>query len=98
MEQAADGIILVDARGAILEANPSAGAILGYAPEELLNRDLRELIVADNLMQRPLSMHGLPVGATVRSERRMLRKDTSQITVEVSATMLAEGVMLGHHP
>jgi diguanylate cyclase (GGDEF)-like protein/PAS domain S-box-containing protein len=95
MEQAADGIILVDARGAIVEANPSAGTILGYAPEELLNRELRELIVADNLTQRPLNMQGLPVGATVRSERRMLRKDTSQITVEVSATMLAEGVMLG---
>jgi diguanylate cyclase (GGDEF)-like protein/PAS domain S-box-containing protein len=95
MEQAGDGIILVDARGAIAEANPSACTILGYTPAGLLNRKLRELIVADDVTKHPLSMQGLPVGATVRSERRMLRKDTSQITVEVSATMLAEGLMLG---
>lgn len=44
IERSADGIILMDKRGIIEFVSPSASEIIGYAPEELLNKSVFEIL------------------------------------------------------
>lgn len=48
-ENANDGIIYVDKRGTILEANSRCGEIFGLAPEEMIGRHIRILLEYSNL-------------------------------------------------
>lgn len=48
METAADGILLVDCQGKILEANAAAAGLSGYEPEQLIGRRLAELLPQDS--------------------------------------------------
>ena len=43
LESAADGILIVDSAGKVLEANAAVSAMLGYSPKKLLDLGLDEL-------------------------------------------------------
>jgi len=43
-ENATEGIILVNQRGEIVLANPSAGRMFGYEPEDLIGQQIEILI------------------------------------------------------
>src|SRR4051794_8020564 len=43
-ESAADGMIATDHRGRIRMANPAAHRLFGYAPDEILGRNINSLI------------------------------------------------------
>ena len=49
MEQAGDGIMMVDSAGRVVEANPRAKELLGYEADSLLGCRLRDLMVAADL-------------------------------------------------
>ena len=48
---AADGLLLVDAQGRIVLANPSAAKLLGYGPEELVGTPV-DALVPDSIRPR----------------------------------------------
>ncbi|MBF0180701.1 MAG: response regulator [Magnetococcales bacterium] len=44
-EHALDGVIVIDGRGIVQDLNPAASAMFGYAREQMLGRDLVDLII-----------------------------------------------------
>ncbi len=84
LEQAVDGIVLVDVTGRFVEANPAACSLYGRPLE-----DLHELNLADTYApeERPLLPERLAAardGATFRTERQIARPDGTKVDVEVS--------------
>lgn len=93
-EAAPDGIVLVDAEGAILDVNPCALKMFGYERDELLGRTI-ETLVPPGLRETHVSErtgymagpHSRPMG--IGLELRGVRKDGSEFPVEISLSPLA---------
>lgn len=93
MEHASDGIHTYDPQGRILDANPKFCEMLGYTREELLWRNVRDLIPAEDLAAAPVRFDELQSGRTLLTERLLLRKDGTLLPVEISGRMIREGVL-----
>ena len=94
MEEAAEGILVADVRGVILEANSSLCRMTGYEEPELLGRNIAELIPKEELARKPLPMDEVRAGRTVTTERQMRRKDGSVIDLEGTVKLLLDGRVL----
>jgi PAS domain S-box-containing protein len=91
-EQAADAIVLADSNGNILDVNENYAHMLGYQRAELLHRNLRDLVAADemqNFSQRLVSLNLHMKDAPY--ERSMVRKDGSRLVVEIKSHQLPDG-------
>ncbi len=94
MEQAADAILIADARGHYVDANASACELFGYTKDELLRKRLGDLSdpseppVLDMLLK-------LPVGIPHMAERKFRRKDGTLLIIEVSGKKLPDGRIQG---
>lgn len=93
MDQASDGIFISDSQGNYIEVNPAGCGLLGYTREEILQRSIRDLVVADPA--DPLRFDELRSGKTLLTERRLRRKDGGTVLVEISGKMLEDGRLLG---
>jgi diguanylate cyclase (GGDEF)-like protein/PAS domain S-box-containing protein len=95
MEQAGDAITVMDhdAQG-YLDVNHAACELLGYARDELLSIDLKELFHPAELIESPLHLKELWAGEVVNVERHLRRKDGHLVTVEITAKMLSDGRLL----
>ncbi|HEX7592377.1 MAG TPA: diguanylate cyclase [Candidatus Limnocylindrales bacterium] len=90
VEQAADGIVVVDGAGKITLANSRACEMLGYPLGEIVGVDLLETYLPGdrevgrrNLAQAP----GIPV----RFERMLRRRNGTAIPIDVSEASLGDG-------
>ena len=90
LEEAADGISIADAQGKYLEVNSKACDLLGYTRAELLQLDMRDLIVPEDLTLNPLHVDEMRSGGTVVTRRRLRRKDGSLVWTETSAKMIED--------
>ncbi|HEX8984176.1 MAG TPA: PAS domain S-box protein [Bryobacteraceae bacterium] len=91
-DDAADAISITTPALDFLEVNQRACELLGYAREELLSKNLRELLPAEDRAGRPLDFSELiGTNRTEVRERRLVRKDGGVITVEVSVRALRDG-------
>ena len=91
IEQASDGIFILDQQGNFVEVNSRACEILGYECKECLRLNIMDVVPADDLTNAQLSLSELQAGKTILSERRLRRKDGTVIQVEISANMLNDG-------
>ena len=92
VEQASEGILLVDAATRrVLEANPAYGRLLGYAPDEILKLELYDLVPYPRESMDCYVERVRERGSYVSGERRHLRKDGTTVDVEVSANMICYG-------
>ncbi len=86
---AAEGLVVVDAAGAILMNNPRLGSMFGYDERELLGRPV-EVLLPDALRQRHVDhrsdYHRKPVQRSmgIGMDLRGKRKDGSEFPVEIS--------------
>ncbi len=94
VEQASDGIFVADTQGKLLEVNQQACKMLGYTSDELLSRSLQEIMPKEELALKPLRLHELSVGKTLISERSLIQKNGSLITVELSTKMLPDANLI----
>lgn len=91
---AAEGLVVVDPRGAILMHNPRLGAMFGYADRELLGQPV-EVLLPDALRQRHVehraAYHRKPVQRSmgIGMDLRGRRKDGSVFPVEISLNHFA---------
>lgn len=93
-EAAPDGILIVDEHGVVRDANPCALSMFGYAREEIVGREIEDLVPAPlrgahremrrGYMDAPRAR---PMG--IGLELRGLRKDGTEIPVEISLSPLA---------
>jgi len=93
MEQAADGIFLLDHTGRFLDVNARACALLGYRRDELLQFSIPDVMDPADLAATPVRFAEMRMGKTVINERRMRHKDGSIVRVEISAKVLTDGRM-----
>jgi PAS domain S-box-containing protein len=91
IEQAADGIVILDKWLNIKDVNPAICRMSGYSVEELSGLNVKTLIPSQDLAARPLPLDLLFAGETVLEERQVFRKDGSLIDVEASVKMLEDG-------
>lgn len=93
IEQASDGIAVLDRELNIIDVNPAACQIAGFSHEELLGMNATDLIPPEDLVANPLPLDKVLAGETVVIERKLVRKDRNLVDVEVSAKMLEDGVI-----
>jgi two-component system cell cycle sensor histidine kinase/response regulator CckA len=92
VDLAADGILLVDPSGAIVEANHRACELSGYSKEELAGPGLHVLFPSEGVDGRLCELDLLRRGQVVTAERRLTRKDGGALAVEVSARQMPDGL------
>lgn len=95
IEEASDCIILSDFSGNVLDINPYGVQMFGYTKEQLLTKNLKDLVTAEDSIQLPSRFFQLKKGNTIRSERNFIKKDGTPFYGEVSAKKLNENVVLG---
>ena len=91
IEQASDGIFIFDHQENIIDVNSMACQMLEFTREEFLRQSMRDLIPADEYDAANSHFSELLAGKAVISEKRMLCKDGTLISVEMSTKMLEDG-------
>lgn len=94
IQQAADGIFLVDAEGNYLEANESASLITGYSIDELKKMNAQDIIETEDLKKKPIRVEEIKKGHTVYVERIVRRKDNVLINVDIKAKLMDNGKVI----
>ncbi len=97
MEQASDGIAVVDQQGRYLDVNSRMCDMMGYSREEFLKLTIKDVLAPEDLPAKPLRFSDLLTGEAVLSERLLRRKDGSTFPVEISAKMIPDGRLCGIH-
>ncbi|MGA2977718.1 MAG: PAS domain S-box protein [Spirochaetia bacterium] len=95
LEQAADGIFLLDENGNFLMANAAICEMLGYSSDELLRLNILDTYPKELRDEGRMRFDEIKSGERMRFERPMKRKDGSVFPVEMSARRLADGEMQG---
>ncbi|MGQ0739963.1 MAG: PAS domain S-box protein [Bacteroidota bacterium] len=95
MEEASDGIFVMDYDGRYIDVNKSGCYLLGYSREEILGMTAYE-ILPDGVPPLVKKKNAeLQAGQALISERMLRKKDGSYLLVEVSYKMLPDGYVMG---
>ncbi len=70
---------IIDIRGKIIDVSPGTGKMLGYETEELINKNLTDLIHPDDLKKFKKKFPDLLKGEIQQAEIRMIKKDGSEV-------------------
>ncbi|MFC1853948.1 EAL domain-containing protein [candidate division CSSED10-310 bacterium] len=95
IEQASDGIFIIDNEANVLDANPAGCALLNYTKAELLTMKFTDAITPQELREKPLQLETMKTGKTFMVERNLIRKNGTLVPVEISAKKLLEGLIQG---
>ncbi|HWB54724.1 MAG TPA: PAS domain S-box protein [Tepidisphaeraceae bacterium] len=94
LDVAIDGIVSIDANGAIIEWNPAAERMFGYSSSEAIGKEMAELIVPEQYREghrRGMAQY-LTTGHGAILDKRLemtgLRKDRSEFPMELAITRL----------
>lgn len=90
IEDAADGILVGDRAGTCWEANTAICRLLGYTREELIGRQLVDLVPLKDSSQIAAAQASLERDQTYVTEWTLLCKDGKTILVESSVKMLSD--------
>jgi PAS domain S-box-containing protein len=95
VEQASDGIYMVDDNGNYVDVNTSGYTMLGYTREEMLQLNVRDVASVDELDKQHLLLSTLRIRQSILTERNLRRKDSTIFPVEINVNKLADGHALG---
>ncbi|MEO5335092.1 MAG: PAS domain S-box protein, partial [Magnetococcus sp. YQC-5] len=90
VDHIAVGIVRANLEGTILEANPAFCAMLGYAPQELINRPLSAISHPDDMQRNFVQLQALLAGTipSFQMEKRYFAKDGCQIWGNLTVTLI----------
>ncbi len=94
IEQAIDGIFIVDEKGNYLEVNSSGCELVGYTKTELIQMNVIDLIPEENKKTEINDFKRLVEGHSLFKELCILRKDGTLVPVELSAKKLSNGNLM----
>ncbi len=89
-ENAPIGVAIVAPNGRFLRVNPALCAIVGYPPDELLERSFQDITHPDDVAADVLYVREMLDGtrATFEMQKRYLRRDGSQVWVQLNASLV----------
>lgn len=93
-DDAPDGIFVVDGQFNLKDANERGCQILDYTREEITHLNLTDLLSQEDQRDIPISFESLRRGELLVANGRAIKKDGTEIPVEISARMLTSGYML----
>ncbi|MDP4175862.1 MAG: PAS domain S-box protein [Bacteroidota bacterium] len=88
LEEASDGIILLDETGKILQVNSRICLMLGYNSSDMTGKNVADFIAKEELEKRPLNFYDIFSGVVVLSERSLFHKNGNVVFTEISSKML----------
>jgi len=91
LEQASDGILIVDADGKLLVVNEKVCEILDCPEEDLIGSNLMDLIFPDDIDYVSDFQDSIDSGQTVIMETWLTRPDKSLVPIESSSKKLQDG-------
>ncbi len=89
-EQAPDGVMVMNVRGDIVTANKRIQELLGYDEGELQQRGIADLLHPEELQDLATQLAILRSGRPLTIIRRMVKKNTARIHVEISAKKVGD--------
>ena len=93
-DHAPDGIVISDAEGKLLDANGVFCASLGYTYNEFIQLSAAEIVASSELQQIPVALKEIANEAEHHREWRLLRKDGSEFSADVSSKVMPDGNIL----
>jgi PAS domain S-box-containing protein len=95
LDTAPEGVFMVNSNGDCIFVNPAGEKLLGYAASELIKKNIRDLIPAEEHSRlREISLKLLHSSETYVSEWSMRKSDGEMLEVEVSARNIAKDTIL----
>jgi len=92
VDLAVDGILVGSHEGIIIDANRCMCEMVGLSREDLVGKHIRDvLFTSDSLVVAPLRFDLLQKGETVVSERQIIHKDGSMVSVEMRTKRMPDG-------
>ena len=91
VENASDGIFVIGMDNRFISVNAAEAVILGYDPEELIGRDVNEVIVPEHRnLADAMTARKLESGGQTAYEILAIRKDGSFVPLEISSWLAYE--------
>ena len=91
LELATDAFFQGDNQGNFLLVNDKALELTGYSREELLSMNISDLFRTEELTARPLEYSKLNLGESLTRERKIKRKDLTEVFVEMHSKAMPDG-------
>ncbi len=86
-----DAVFFIDMEGRHINVNQQAADLLGYTREELIGMNMTRVIVPEQQQQSREAKRRLLAGEILPVyQRRAIKKDGSQVTVEISAALIRD--------
>lgn len=93
-ENAADGILIFDDAGCVVETNAQFRRMIGRDADALHGVHISTFIDPEQLAVEPLHMEELLAGQKILSERNLIAADGQKIPSELSTKRIAENIIL----
>jgi PAS domain S-box-containing protein len=90
MEEASDGVVVLDLAGYFRMANLKVCEMFGYAKEELLQLHVRDTYIPSEKALALQRLEQVRFDKSLRFNRLLRRKDGTVIPVEISATKMSD--------
>jgi PAS domain S-box-containing protein len=92
LDSAPDAIIWAEPDHRVFRVNPAFSKLFGYAPEEVMGRDVDDLIAPEESHDEAKEItHRVSEGEAVRSETMRCRKDRSPVFVDLMVSPIRMG-------
>ncbi len=95
LEGAADALFIADAQGNYLQVNKKATELLGYSREELLSKNIVDITPPSERESSPALFRDLLQTGILQAEINLVAKSGALVPVEISASRLPDGTLLG---
>lgn len=90
-EWAADGILIGNPEGIVINCNKSICQISGYNRDEIIGYNITKLFNPEELERKPLDYKTIGKGESLLAERELLRKDKKIVIIEMNTRRVADG-------
>ncbi|MBN2738290.1 MAG: PAS domain S-box protein [Spirochaetales bacterium] len=91
VEHASEAIILTNQKGMIIQANKLICSMLDYRQDEMISMSISDFFSEEDIKSEPIHFKEIFDFKTVRSQRRIKKKDGTFIEVEISGRLLPNG-------
>lgn len=95
VEEASDGIFLLDIKAKILSVNTHFCKMLGSDKEEFIGEKISKFIDPENWKAVPFNYEGLANGKTIRNLRKLVRKDGTVFYADTSVKRMPNNLYQG---